>query len=96
MPFWQSPAKGLTIMPDRMDADQEGLTLPPVLSIRLIAEQEAQRVIMQHLALCPFAKDDVSKRLRNIETRFATLVGIMVGSGLLGGVSGALMTKLLQ
>lgn len=83
-------------MPERSDATQEGREIPPIHLTRLIAREEANRVILQHLSLCPFSTDEVSRRLRAIETRFATLIGIMIGSGILGGMSGALFTRLLK
>lgn len=82
-------------MPDRSDADQEGRTLPPVSTTRMIARDEAERAIIQHLTLCPFASADVDKRLRSVEVRFGTLIGFMFGSGALGGLAGAGLTKLL-
>jgi len=80
---------------DRADAEQEGITLPPLETTRFIARNEAEKVILQHLNLCPFAALKIEERLRVIETRFATLVGIMIGSGLLGGVAGAAFSRLL-
>lgn len=82
-------------MPDRCDADQEGRTLQPSNLTRLIAREEAEKAIVQHLALCPFTKADVDERLRKVEIHFGTLIGFMLGSGALGGVTGAALTKLL-
>lgn len=82
-------------MPERSDGNQEGIQLSPTTTTRLIAEAAARQVVIEHLGLCPFTKDDVNKRLRSMEIRFGTLLGFMVGSGILGGVSGALLTKLL-
>lgn len=83
-------------MPERSEADQEGITLPPAETIRLLARKEAEQVIMQHLSLCPFSQDGIQRRLREIETRFGTLVGFMIGSGLIGGATGALLGKLIK
>jgi hypothetical protein len=82
-------------MPDRCDADQEGITLTPVNTTRLIAEAAARQVVIEHIGLCPFAGAKVEERLRNIETSFARLIGFMIGSGLLGGATGAAVAKLM-
>jgi len=48
------------------------------------------------LQLCPFVKNKIEERTRTLETKLATLLGFMVGSGLLGGVTGAGLTSLLK
>ena len=58
-----------------------------------LAREQAESVILQHLSLCPFAGLRIEERVRAIETRFATLIGFMLGSGLLGGVAGAALVK---
>jgi hypothetical protein len=63
--------------------------------IKTMAREEARAVLLDHLKLCPFAVTNVEPRLRTLENRFSLLVGTMIGSGLLGGVSGALLSKLL-
>ena len=94
-------------MPDRDDAEQEGRTLPPVFEqrtietpqhelYRLIARDEASRAIIQHLRLCPMADQRIPDRLRALELSFWKLVGFMVGSGLLGGIGGALLGKVIH
>ena len=80
---------------DRDDADQEGIQLSPVATTRLIAEAAARQIVIEHIALCPFAADNISDRLRNMETSFARLVGFMIGSGLLGGAAGAVVARLM-
>lgn len=60
----------------------------------MIAREEANRIILQHLSLCPFAMDKVSERLRSVELSFSKLVGFMLGSGLLGGAAGAIVNHL--
>jgi len=82
-------------MPERSDADQEGTTLAPITVTRLIAEAAARQVVIEHIRLCPFAGADVEKRLRNMEADYARLIGFMVGSGLLGGVAGSVVAKLM-
>ena len=82
-------------MPDRSDAEQEGVTMGNTWTNQMIAAEEARKVIMQHLALCPFANLHIEQRVRTIETNYARLTGFMVGSGLLGGAVGAGISKLI-
>jgi hypothetical protein len=76
--------------------NQQPTLNPPFETVRLIAHQEAEEVILQHLQLCPFAQTAVDDRLRTLELRFATLIGAMFGSGLIGGAVGTLATHLLK
>lgn len=80
---------------DRCDADQEGRTLPPANITRMIAREEANAAIIQHLSLCPMVALKIDERLRGMEVRFSFLIGCMIGSGALGGVAGATLTKIL-
>lgn len=82
-------------MPDRSDADQEGITLPPTSITRMIAREAADAAILQHLHLCPLIAEDIVKRVRSLEIRFSFLIGCMFGSGALGGLAGAALTKLM-
>jgi hypothetical protein len=81
---------------DRDDDDQEGITLPPTSTTRLLARDEADKAIMRHLHLCPFSVDTVNVRVRKLETSFARLIGFMIGSGLLGGVAGSIVAKIMK
>jgi len=81
---------------DRCDAEQEGITLSPVNTTRLVAEGAARQVVMEHLSLCPFGKANCEQRLRALETNFARLIGFMLGSGALGGATGAILSHLLR
>lgn len=83
-------------MPDRSDATQEGTTLPNADAARIMARLEVDRAIFQHLQHCPFANLHIEERMRSLENRFSLLIGLMVGSGLLGGISGALLQKLIH
>ena len=80
---------------ERDDSDQEGITLPPRTTTRLIAEAAARQVVIEHIGLCPFAGAKVEERLRNMETSYARLLGFMLGSGLLGGLAGSVVAKLM-
>ena len=81
---------------DRGDAEQEGITLPPVLSLRAIIRDEIQSALIQHLGLCPLARDDVQKRLRSIELTINRLIGFMLGSALIGGAAGGAIQHILH
>ena len=83
-------------MPERSDAEQEGITLGNAYAARMIATEEARKVILQHLDLCPFAGLKIEQRVRNLEVRFAMLTGLMMGSGLIGGATAAAITRLVQ
>ncbi len=61
--------------------------------IRLIVRDETNKLLLTHLRLCPFVGNEIEKRTRTLETQLARLIGFMIGSGLLGGVSGAAMAK---
>jgi len=80
---------------DRCDSTQEGITLSGQSATRLIAEAAARQVVIEHISLCPFAGSKVEERLRSLETSFARLIGFMIGSGLLGGITGAGLSKLI-
>lgn len=64
--------------------------------VRLIARDEANQAIVKHLALCPLATEQISGRIRYLETRLSLLIGLMAGSGILGGATGALLTAALK
>jgi hypothetical protein len=63
--------------------------------LRMLAKEEANKVILQHLNLCPFAAAQVEQRVRSLEARFALLTGFMIGSGLLGGAAGGIIVRVL-
>lgn len=65
-------------------------------TLRTIVRDECAGAIKQHLAACPLMLTQVEPRVRSLESRLATLIGLAVGSGLLGGAGGALATKLLS
>lgn len=82
-------------MTERDDADQEGLTLPPFDQTRYLARIEAQRAVTAHAKDCPLFTLCIEPRLRTLETRFALLIGLMIGSGLIGGIAGAALQRCL-
>jgi hypothetical protein len=63
--------------------------------VQRIAREQAHATILQHLSLCPFGVLKIEERVRKIETNYAALLGFMLGSGLIGGGAGALLTKLI-
>jgi len=80
---------------DHPNNDQHPVTLPPIMHMRMLAKEEAEKIIMQHLDLCPFASLEIEKRLRDLERNFTGLIGWMIGSGLAGGVAGTFIQRLL-
>ena len=80
---------------DRTDAEQEGITLGPQFTAKLIAEAAARKEILEHIGLCPFASSKIDERIRTLETSFARLTGFMLGSGILGGAAGAVAAKMM-
>ncbi len=65
-------------------------------NIRLIVRDETNKLLLAHLQLCPFVSNQIENRTRGLEIKLARLIGFMIGSGLLGGASGAAVTKLLN
>jgi hypothetical protein len=63
--------------------------------VHLVSREESIKTIQEHLGWCPFAKLGIEERVRTMENRFTLLIGFMVGSGILGGVAGTLLSKLL-
>jgi hypothetical protein len=72
------------------------MTTDEKIELHMLARDEASKVILQHLTLCPFAQLRIEERLRSIETNYARLTGFMIGSGLLGGALGAGISKLIS
>ncbi len=64
--------------------------------IRLIVRDETNKLLLAHLQLCPFVGNKIEERTRKLETQLAKLIGFMIGSGLLGGMSGAVVAKLIN
>jgi hypothetical protein len=75
---------------------QNGHLLPTSEVLRAIVREECTAAVQAHLAACPLMVTGVEPRLRSVETRLATLIGVALGSGLLGGAAGSLATKLLS
>lgn len=82
------------------------IKLPLDEFVRRIAQDAgragAREVLKEHqdgcplrgvLAPLPARVDGVEMRVQRIELRLATLIGFMIGSGLLGGAAGAALVK---
>ena len=69
---------------------------PSQTTATMLARAEAERAIREHLTLCPFAGLKIEERLRGLENRFSLLMGLMLGSGLIGGTAGAVIGKLIN
>jgi hypothetical protein len=69
----------------------------PVTSttIRLIARDEISQALAAHLSLCPLAGQDLPARLRSLEISYARLIGYMIGSGLIAGLSSSALSRLI-
>lgn len=80
---------------DRSDAGQEGIQLGPAATTRLVAEAAARQVVIEHIGLCPFVGSHIEERVRTLETSLARLIGLLLGSGILGGATGAIVAKLM-
>jgi hypothetical protein len=73
----------------------QGVYLPPANHTTMLAERAAAAMIHQHARDCTFVSLEIERRLRNIEGNLKLFVGLMVGSGLIGGISGTLLQRLL-
>jgi hypothetical protein len=71
-----------------MDAEFES-------EVKRLARDVFNLLIQSHLNWCPFSNLKIEERVRTMENRFGILIGFMMGSGLLGGAAGALLSKLL-
>jgi hypothetical protein len=51
--------------------------------------------IERHRQLCGLLAENIPERLRTLELKTATLLGLMIGAGTLGGTIGGALIKLL-
>lgn len=75
--------------------DNQLPALPYEQQLRLVIRDEVLKLIETHELRCPFTADEYPKRLRRLESNWATLVGLLIGSGVLGGAIGAQLSALL-
>jgi len=64
-------------------------------TLRLIIRDEVSKLIKAHVTTCIFTVDEHPKRLRTLESNYAKLIGIIIGSSTLGGATGAAIIKYL-
>jgi len=75
-----------------MLSDEVQIPLPEY--VKMIAREAglvaAREVLEEHRKACPAATsaESVSKSIKSLEIRFGMLIGIMIGSGTLGGIVG--------
>lgn len=51
--------------------------------------------IQSHEKRCLFAAVNIESRLRELENRVYFMVGLMIGSGILGGATGSLISRII-
>ena len=68
----------------------------PENHLRSLIASERDRAIKTHAETCRLQADNIPERLRSLELSYAKLTGFMVGSGLLGGVSGIVASKIIN
>lgn len=78
--------------PDESDLERHQLGE----DLRQLAREAARAELLIHLQNCPFFATQIQERTRQLEIRFATLVGFMFGSGTIGGMAGAAIIKTLS
>jgi hypothetical protein len=58
-------------------------------------ETTLARLIAEHRSECPFLSERISERLRATENRLYLLIGLMLGSGFIGGATAGVLQKML-
>jgi len=76
-----------------MGEQHDSVHVPLPDFVREVAIAAAQTVIREHMSSCPIAA--IEQRVKVLETRFALLIGALIGSGALGGAIGGLIMKML-
>jgi hypothetical protein len=76
----------------KLSLDQP-VTIPLSQFVRSIAKEAALVVLEEHRSNCPIK--DVEAKVDRLEVRFGTLVGMMIGSGTLGGAVVAGLARLM-
>ena len=75
-----------------MASEQPEIKVPLERWVREIAREAATTALAEHQKQCKISA--VEERVAKVEIRQATLVGFMAGSGVLGGLAGALVSGL--
>jgi hypothetical protein len=73
--------------------DEIRVEVPLPQFVKEVATVAAWTVIKEHIKTCEGAK--MSPRVRSVERRLSWIFGFMAGTGFLGGIAGAIITKLL-
>ena len=82
------------MMDEHLTQEQiHSINVPIDIFVDTIATKAALLVIEKHIGTCPLR--DLASRLEKLEARFNILLGAILGSGVLGGVAGALIGKLI-
>jgi hypothetical protein len=71
--------------------DLQNVTVPLPDFVSEIAREAARTILREHVETCPIGETVV--RVTKIESRLSLLVGIMLGSGALGGVVGGTIAR---
>jgi hypothetical protein len=77
------------------DGPRDGVVLPPVFSSEMNVSRLVHEAISSHENGCLFNLLEIEKRIRTMENRFFLMCGFMLGSGVIGGATGAGLIKLL-
>lgn len=80
---------------DNCGDDNHGRALPPIFLPGAETHRAIRRAVEDHEKDCLFRQCEIEKRVRTMENRFYLLCGFMIGSGLIGGATGASLVKLL-
>lgn len=75
--------------------DEQEVRVPLKAWVVEIARESARVVIAEHRQDCPAIRGlpPVVERVQRLEIRLSSLIAFMAGSGLLGGVAGAVVAK---
>lgn len=76
------------------DTDLQQIQVPLTDFIREVVREATVEAWKEHRVDCPIAI--VEERLRKLELKGAVLVGYMVGAGLFGGGTAAVLVKVLM
>lgn len=79
----------------RHDDAEESIPNGSYPDFRLMVRQEIEAALDRHYQRCPMQTSAIENRVRTMETRFAAIVGGMIGSGAIGGTVAAALAKLL-
>ena len=76
----------------KLSMDQP-IAIPLSYFVKGIVREAATVIIQEHFATCPIKV--VAAKVDRLEVRFGTMLGLMIGSGTLGGAVVAALVKLI-